>query len=71
MHCEILLKEEVCVQNVYIGKGNNDKLIKEYFKKMPLKYRILDITNIFSTNYAFKWVQCPTDIDYFSFKEGK
>jgi len=41
---------------VYIGKGNNDKLIKEYFKKMPLKYRILDITNIFSTNYAFKWV---------------
>jgi len=56
---------------MYIGKGNNDKLIKEYFKKMPLKYRILDITNIFSTNYAFKWVQCPTDIDYFSFKEGK
>ncbi|KAL4441343.1 hypothetical protein ABPG74_013638 [Tetrahymena malaccensis] len=54
---------------VFVGKGNNDNLIRKYFQNIP-GYTLLDASKAFSNKYFFKWVQTTSEIDFFSFKEA-
>lgn len=57
-------------KQVYVGKGNNDKLIKDYFSTHE-GYVIMDQKHAFSTKFDVKWVQTTSEIDYLSLKEGQ
>ena len=52
-----------------IGKGNNSKLVNQYFSDTE-KYHIMPEKDTFSPHYYFKWVQSSAEIDFYSFKEG-
>jgi len=55
-------------KEVFVGKGNNDALIRKYFSTKP-EYIVLDASRAFSPKFYFKWVQTVSEIDFFSFKE--
>ena len=48
--------ERKIVKDVMIGKGNNCKLVHQYFADTG-KYRIMPEKEIFSPHFYFKWVQ--------------
>jgi hypothetical protein len=54
---------------VFVGKGNNDKLLQKYFTSE--KFSVLDKKLAFSNKYDIKWVQTSAEIDFLSFKEGQ
>jgi len=55
---------------VLVGKGNNDKLLRNYFGAHG-SFSILDNKMAFSNKYDVKWVQTSAEIDFLSFKEGQ
>jgi len=56
-------------RKVFIGKGNNEKLIKSYFDNE--KFVIMDQSLAFSNKYDIKWVQLLHELDFLGFKEGR
>lgn len=63
-----------------VGKGNNSKLVKNYFhdknlelekKGDEVKYILMEKKDQFSPHYFYKWVQSPGEVDFYSFKEGE
>lgn len=65
---------------VMVGKGNNSKLVKNYFhdknlelekKGDEVKYILMEEKDQFSPHYFYKWVQSPGEVDFYSFKEGE
>ena len=55
---------------MFVGKGNNDALIRKYFSSKP-EFIVLDASRAFSPKFYFKWVQTVSEIDFFLFKEGQ
>ena len=54
---------------MFVGKGNNSKLVSEYFKEKE-GYVLMPEKEQFSPHFYFKWVQSTGEIDFYSFKEG-
>lgn len=64
-------------RKVMIGKGNNNKLIRNYFKRLSEEnesrcdgpsYVFMEEKDQFSPHFFYKWVQSPSEIDFYSFK---
>ena len=62
-------KEEEVPKKVFVGKGNNPQLVKKTLTKLGLN--LLTDKEEFSPHYFLKWTQTSSEVDYFSFKEGK
>jgi len=60
-------KKTTGYRRVFIGKGNNDKLVKSYFSKE--NYQLLDSKMTFTDKFDIKWVQTTGEIDFLKFKE--
>ena len=58
------------IKKILIGKGNNSKLIHDYFAESE-KYCILPEKEQFNPHFYFKWVQSTGEVDFYSFKEGE
>ncbi|EAS06053.1 tubulin-tyrosine ligase family protein (macronuclear) [Tetrahymena thermophila SB210] len=56
-------------KSVFIGKGNNDQLIREFFEKKG--WNVLDSSLKFWTKFNFKWVQTINEIDWQFFHDGQ
>lgn len=54
---------------MYVGSGNNDKLIRDYFRERKGDFALMDLSEKYNNSYNFKWVQNISEIDYFSFKQ--
>ena len=57
-------------RNVFVGAGNNSKLVSNYFKEKE-SYNVMSEKEQFSPHFFFKWVQSAGEIDFYSFKEGQ
>ena len=62
--------EKVDTRNVFVGKGNNSKLVQNFFTEKD-NYSIMSEKDKFSPHFFFKWVQSTGEIDFHSFKEGE
>ena len=62
-------EEEILPKKAYVGKGNNPGLVKKILESKG--FPLMTDKEQFSPHYHFKWVQTSSEIDYFSFKEGK
>lgn len=56
-----------------VGKGNNSKLVSNYFLKNDREslYSLMSDKEQFSPHFYFKWVQSTGEVDFYSFKEGE
>ena len=61
--------EKVESRKVFVGKGNNSKLVSNYFKEKE-NYDLMGDKEQFSPHFFYKWVQSTGEIDFYSFKEG-
>lgn len=57
-------------RKIFVGKGNNSKLVSNYFKDRE-EFDLMGDKEQFSPHFFFKWVQSSGEIDFYSFKEGK
>lgn len=61
------VNEKIIMNRVFVGKGNNDDLVREYFGKRG--WYLMDQRESFSSKFFFKWTETRNQIDYRSFKE--
>jgi tubulin--tyrosine ligase like protein 10 len=66
---ELNENEKVETRRVFVGKGNNSKLVSNFFQERE-GYDLMAEKEQFSPNFFFKWVQSTGEIDFYSFKEG-
>lgn len=61
--------EKMESKKVFVGKGNNSKLVSNFFKDRE-GFDLMADKEQFSPHFFFKWVQTTGEIDFYSFKEG-
>ena len=57
-------------KRVMVGKGNNSKLVSNYFAERE-GFCLMGDKETFCPNFYFKWVQSAGEVDFYSFKEGQ
>lgn len=56
---------------MFVGKGNNDLLIRNYFYQQRHKYKVMDQKATFSYKFKFKWVQTHYEVDFQNLREDQ
>ena len=61
--------DKVESRKIFVGKGNNSKLVSNYFKDRE-EFDLMGDKEQFSPHFFFKWVQSSGEIDFYSFKRA-
>jgi hypothetical protein len=43
-------------KRVFVGNGNNDKLVRDYFKEKVGEFSVMDVSEKYNNGFYFKWV---------------
>jgi hypothetical protein len=43
-------------KRVFVGSGNNDKLVRDYFKEKVGEFSVMDVSEKYNNGFYFKWV---------------